>query len=104
MSQRVKAMQETIDSLTEKNAGLLTQKAMFDWHSDSDTAVVDVVNGYMMEIEKLQARLIEADQMYQNLKKSINSPRNAQLRNAALPSSFDRKLHTLSNKYCVKLV
>lgn len=31
----------------------------------------------MTEIEKLQSRLIESDQMYQQLKKQLSSPRNA---------------------------
>jgi len=35
-----------------------------------------MITGYLTEIEKLNARLIESDQMYQQLKKSMNSPRN----------------------------
>lgn len=78
MQSRIKAMQETIDALSEKNADLLTQKAMYEWNSDADGSVTDMIGGYLGEIEKLQARLIEAEQMYQNLKKSMNSPRNQQ--------------------------
>lgn len=81
MQARIKAMQETIDALSEKNADLLTQKAMYNWKSEEDGSVSDMIGGYLMEIEKLQARLIEAERMYHNLKKTINSPRNQQQRN-----------------------
>lgn len=42
----------------------------------TDKSVTDLIGGYMSEIEKLQSRLIESDQMYQQLKKQLNSPRN----------------------------
>lgn len=42
----------------------------------TDKSVTDLIGGYMAEIEKLQSRLIESDQMYQQLKKQQNSPRN----------------------------
>lgn len=93
MQSRIKAMQETIDTLTEKNADLLTQKAMFNWKVDPDLSVTDMIGGYLMEIEKLQARLIEAEQVYQNLKKTMNSPRNLQQRNSSI--MFDRKWKSL---------
>lgn len=83
MQSRIKAMQETIDALSEKNADLLTQKAMYNWNVEGEIPVTDMIGGYLMEIEKLQARLIEADQMYQNLKKSMNSPRSLQQRNTS---------------------
>lgn len=88
MQSRIKAMQETIDSLSEKNADLLTQKAMYEWKSDGDGTITDMIGGYLMEIEKLQARLIEADQMYQHLKKSINSPRNQRSANPMFERRF----------------
>lgn len=82
MQQRIKAMQETINSLTERNVELLTEKATNDWSAaGTDASVTDLIGGYLTEIEKLQARLIEADQMYQQIKKQNNSPRNLQLRN-----------------------
>lgn len=77
MQQRIKAMQETINNLTERNVGLLTNKAVQDWsEAGTDKSITDLISGYLQEIEKLQARLIESDQMYQQLKKSMNSPRN----------------------------
>lgn len=70
-------MQETINNLTERNVGLLTNKAVQDWsEAGTDKSVTDLISGYLQEIEKLQARLIESDQMYQQLKKTMNSPRN----------------------------
>lgn len=78
MQQRIKAMQETINSLTERNVDLLTKSAVSDWtEAGSDSSVMDLIGGYLGEIEKLQARLIEADHLYQQLKKQSTSPRNA---------------------------
>lgn len=93
MQSRIKAMQETIDALSEKNADLLTQKAVYEWKSEGDGSVTEMIGGYLMEIEKLQARLIEAEQMYQNLKKSMNSPRNQQQRNTNM--MFDCRFNCL---------
>lgn len=82
MQQRIKAMQETINSLTERNVELLTEKASNDWSAaGTDKSVTELIGGYLKEIEKLQARLIESDQLYQQLKKAANSPRNNMLRN-----------------------
>ena len=39
-------------------------------------AVSDLISGYLKEIEKLHARLIESEQLCQQLNKSLNSPRN----------------------------
>lgn len=89
MQQRIKAMQETINSLTERNVGLLTNKAVQDWsEAGTDKSVTDLISGYLQEIEKLQARLIESDQMYQQLKKSVNSPRNPTFTKAGRSGKF----------------
>lgn len=81
LQQRLKAMQETITSLTERNAGLSAEKALSGWNmADSDRSVTDLIAGYMSEIEKLKAKLIESEQMYHQLKKSMSISRNNILR------------------------
>ncbi|XP_037037974.1 kinesin-like protein KIF21B isoform X3 [Bradysia coprophila] len=98
MQQRIKAMQETINNLTERNVGLLTNKAVQDWsEAGSDKSVTDLISGYLQEIEKLQARLIESDQMYQQLKKSINSPRNPAFIKAGRSGEMQAELNDLSS-------
>lgn len=43
----------------------------------SDASIADLVGNYISEIEKLKAKLIESEQMFQQLKKSTaNPPRN----------------------------
>ncbi|XP_055550940.1 kinesin-like protein KIF21A isoform X2 [Wyeomyia smithii] len=87
LQQRLKAMQETINALTDKNATLQAQQALFGWSSGStggsgeqdgnvgsDSAMQQLVAGYISEIEKLKAKLIESEQMFQQLKKANVSP------------------------------
>ncbi|XP_059619317.1 kinesin-like protein KIF21B isoform X1 [Phlebotomus argentipes] len=77
LQQRLKAMQESVNALTERNAELLSEKAIAGWGAigDSDKSMSEMVAGYLKEIEKLKAKLIESDQMYQQLKKTTNTPR-----------------------------
>lgn len=76
LHQRLKAMQETVNCLTDKNAGLLAQKQLSSWAGadQPEDAMTQVVAGYLSEIEKLKARLIESEQMYQQLKKQAMNP------------------------------
>ncbi|XP_055713660.1 kinesin-like protein KIF21A isoform X3 [Phlebotomus papatasi] len=78
LQQRLKAMQESVNALTERNAELMSEKTIAGWGSigDSDRAMSEMVAGYLKEIEKLKAKLIESDQMCQQLTKATNSPRN----------------------------
>ncbi|XP_012258571.2 kinesin-like protein KIF21A isoform X3 [Athalia rosae] len=72
---RVKALSETVDALTAKNALLLAEKATGHWLSAGESGSDDVtslVQGYLQEIEELRARLLEAEAMYQQLKKRKN--------------------------------
>lgn len=41
----------------------------------NDKSVTELVSRYIKEIEKLKAKLIESEQMYQQLKKSMNTAR-----------------------------
>lgn len=82
--QRIKAMQDTINSLTDSNVQLKTLQATGEWSAAgaTDASVAELIGGYLSEIEKLNGRLIESEQMCQYLKKSLNSPRNAGRTNA----------------------
>ncbi|KAJ8673462.1 hypothetical protein QAD02_004724 [Eretmocerus hayati] len=69
---RVKALSETVDALTAKNSLLLAEKAAGQWMASGAGAGNDVttlVQGYLLEIEELRARLLEAEALYQQLKK-----------------------------------
>lgn len=69
---RVKALSETVQALTAKNALLLTEKAAGQWVASpggNDDQVTSLVLGYVQEIEELRARLLDAEAMYQQLKK-----------------------------------
>ncbi|XP_076638044.1 kinesin-like protein 31E isoform X1 [Colletes latitarsis] len=68
---RVKALSETVEALTAKNVLLLAEKAAGQWMSSTggNGEVTSLVQGYVQEIEELRARLLEAEAMYQQLKK-----------------------------------
>lgn len=70
---RVKAMQETIDTLTLKNSNLLSEKAMGSWiGSEADNDIACMIQGYLKEIEDLKAKLLEANYNCEQLRKQIN--------------------------------
>ncbi|XP_035916368.1 kinesin-like protein KIF21A isoform X5 [Anopheles stephensi] len=97
LQQRVKAMQETINALTEKNAALQAQQtiaslngkssaaagdgadpsandsSLISTAGDNESAMQELIVGYISEIEKLKAKLIESEQMFQQFKKAKNS-------------------------------
>ncbi|KAH8377551.1 hypothetical protein KR093_005914, partial [Drosophila rubida] len=82
LQQRLKSMQETINILTDKNAQLKLEKQTHEWTKDKNTELVvtNLVGSYLTEIEKLQAKIIESEDMCQQLKKlssSGSSPRGA---------------------------
>lgn len=84
LQQRLKSMQETINILTESNAKLKLEKQTYEWskHESSDLSVTTLVGSYLSEIEKLQAKVIETEDMCQQLKKKTskgNSPRGTKL-------------------------
>lgn len=75
LQQRLKAMQETINALTDRNTELLAEKTMAGWSGDaSDSSMTEMVSNYIAEIEKLKAKLIESEQMFQQLKKAQAVP------------------------------
>lgn len=70
---RVKAMQDTIDTLTQKNTNLLTEKAMGAWiTSGADNDVACMIQEYLKEIEQLQTKLMEANYTCEQLRKQLN--------------------------------
>lgn len=66
---RVKALTETIEALTTKNSLLLAEKAAGHWLASGGGDVTSLVQEYLQEIEELRARLLEAEAMYQQLKR-----------------------------------
>ena len=75
MRTRLKALQETLNSLTARNAELQAQKASQAWSkAGSDSDVTQMVQHYLLEIEEMRARLCESESI------------NAQLRRAAAQS------------------
>lgn len=74
LQQRIKSMQETINILIDRNAKLKLEKQMHEWSKDtnSDMSVANLVENYLTEIEKLKAKLVESEEMCQQLRK-LNS-------------------------------
>ncbi|XP_077296343.1 kinesin-like protein 31E isoform X2 [Arctopsyche grandis] len=72
---RVKAMQGTIDQLSQKNSELLAERAMSSWikvedENESMSGVAEMIQNYLKEIEDLRSKLFEANAMYDLIKKS----------------------------------
>ncbi|XP_037086600.1 LOW QUALITY PROTEIN: kinesin-like protein KIF21A [Pollicipes pollicipes] len=71
---RIKALQETVESLTARNTQLLAQRAAGEWMgADADSDVTQVVAQYLREIEELRARLMEAENVCQQLRRQATS-------------------------------
>ena len=103
LQQRLKAMQETINALTERNTELLSEKAMAGWVNDgSDSSMTEMVSNYISEIEKLKAKLIESEQMFQQVKKQQSLPS----KNALKPSDsyLSRKYFEIFYSYSLSLL
>lgn len=69
---RLKAMQETIDTLVKKNTLLLAEKAANSWVrcGEGNTEVSEIITGYLKEIQELQAKLLESEALCQQLRKA----------------------------------
>ena len=70
---RVKAMQETIDVLTAKNAQLLAEREVGNWiggdNSEGDKDITNMISNYMKEIEELRTKLCESEKLCEQLRK-----------------------------------
>lgn len=87
---RVKAMQDTIDSLTLKNTNLLAEKAMGSWiGGGSDNDVACMVQAYLKEIEELRAKLMESNNTCEQLRKQLNRIHGSQQISLKNATSFD---------------
>ena len=69
MRTRLKALQETVHSVTLRNAELQAQKASANW-TQADADVTQMVQHYLMEIEELRARLCESENMSVQLRRA----------------------------------
>ena len=73
---RVKAMQETIDVLTAKNAQLLAEKELGNWIGSGGSGegeeakdITTMISKYMGEIEELRTKLCESEKLCEQLRK-----------------------------------
>ncbi|XP_016944867.3 kinesin-like protein KIF21A [Drosophila suzukii] len=79
LQQRLKLLQNTIATLTERNAELKIKLDSNKWTSDdsSDFEITKVVGQYMLEIEQLKTQLIESEEHRKLMKISAaHSPKN----------------------------
>ncbi|KAG1668931.1 Kinesin-like protein KIF21A [Nymphon striatum] len=88
---RVKAMQETIDTLTARNTQLLAEMAEHSFNlpgTDGEkTEMSSVIQCYLKEIEELRSKLMESESLCQHLRKAQSRPVTAQHRISLSPMS-----------------
>lgn len=85
---RIKAMQDTINSLNAKNTALLTAKATEGWSEDANTNVQDMVQAYLEEIENLRAKLMESEYTCAQLRKTAAAVQDNMNRSLIMSNSF----------------
>ena len=95
---RVKAMQETIDGLTAKNARLLAEKEVGNWMKLSSGAegedspagadVTAMVQHYIKEIEELRAKLCESEHLCEQLRKEMARVRKVSAQQGLSPAKM----------------
>lgn len=104
MRTRLKALQETVNAVTMRNAELQAQKASAAWgKAGSDTDITQMVHHYVMEIEELRARLCESENMAAQFRKVAQSSRMSPPKGSpggtgmnTGPSLSPRKFHSSS--------
>lgn len=90
---RVKAMQDTIDALTQKNTRLLAEQAVGGWISaGGDNHVTDMVQDYIKQIEELRAKLLEANNTCEQLRKQMTRNNNNTYGAAAILNSLGSQM------------
>lgn len=69
---RIKALQDTIDSLTLRVSTLMAEKVTNNWtNQDKENDLVLMIQTYMKEIEELRTKLLEANTVCDQLRKQI---------------------------------
>ncbi|XP_037070286.1 LOW QUALITY PROTEIN: kinesin-like protein KIF21A [Pollicipes pollicipes] len=87
---RIKAIQETIQGLTARNAQLLAEQAAGDWiGEDAGSDMTQVVAKYLQEIEELRARLMESENTCQMLRKQAANRNLSRLTLSPRPAGAD---------------
>ncbi|XP_016964488.1 kinesin-like protein KIF21A isoform X1 [Drosophila biarmipes] len=79
LQQRLKSLQNTVVTLTERNAELKIKLDSNKWigNDSSDVEITKVVGQYMLEIEQLQSKLIESEEHRKQMEISAaHSPKN----------------------------
>ena len=96
---RVKAMQETIDVLTAKNAQLLAERETGNWigTGEANQDITSMIAKYMSEIEELRTKLCESENLCEQLRKESSKQKriSANFGQAKMPwladSSFSQE-------------
>ncbi|XP_054717642.1 kinesin-like protein KIF21A, partial [Uloborus diversus] len=74
LKSRLKACQETLDHQTKRLTELLAEKAVGGWVNGENSTqpdMSDVVKGYLMEVETLRVKLLEAEETCSQLRKQL---------------------------------
>ncbi|XP_017042763.2 kinesin-like protein KIF21A [Drosophila ficusphila] len=78
LQQRLKSLQNTVVTLTERNAALKLEldSRMWSTSNEADAEITSVVGHYMLEIEQLQTKLIESEELRKQMETAAaTSPR-----------------------------
>ncbi|XP_024084016.1 kinesin-like protein KIF21A isoform X2 [Cimex lectularius] len=95
---RVKAMQDTIDSLKAKNVNLMANQQVSASNADGDNKNDDMsqmIKGYLSEIESLQAKLVESESTCSQLRKAASRNKNLFLHSRMSISQADEALEDI---------
>lgn len=96
MRTRLKALQETVNSVTIRNAELQAQKAASTWSkAGSDSDVTQMVQHYLMEIEELRARLCESENMASQLRRAASQSSKSPLKGGLSPRKLNSSVNVL---------
>lgn len=96
MRTRLKALQETVNSVTVRNAELQAQKASASWSkAGSDSDITQMVQHYLMEIEELRARLCESENMASQLRKAAAQTSKSPYKGGLTPRKLNSSVNVL---------
>uniref|UniRef100_T1J740 Kinesin motor domain-containing protein n=1 Tax=Strigamia maritima TaxID=126957 RepID=T1J740_STRMM len=79
---RIKAMQETIEQLTVRNTQMLSEKTCGSWISvegSEPSDMIQMVQGYLKEIEEFRAKLLESENTCQVLRRTTSRAQSRML-------------------------